>query len=163
MSRLELFSSLLPLVYLVGSWVVTLPTLARPQAEDREVVWSAYLAQECHGVAEHRLPCGARVDVFVEPWLEDIDRIDWRWGAKTVPVAWEVEWPEKWKEAIGQALYYRASTGYPDAEGGVCLLVGRQPFKQELIHYQRCLVACKEADLRLVIIYVNDPPSHPAD
>lgn len=63
-----------------------------PTASDRETTWSAYLAGECNGQAEHRLPDGSRIDILT-------DR-----------AAWEVEWCEKWEQAIGQALFYGIST-----------------------------------------------------
>ena len=117
-------------------------TPERPQPEARETEWTKYLALTLRGEAEHRLPCGARVDVLTER------------------TAWEVEWPDKWAESIGQAVYYRASSG---RQGGVILLMGRHPAKQELIHYMRCLVATQSVDLKLRVCHVRAQKNRPSE
>lgn len=58
----------------------------------RETAWSAWVAEQVGGEAEHRLPTGDRVDVL------------------TTYAAVEVEWVTKWHEAIGQALWYGMAT-----------------------------------------------------
>lgn len=120
----------LPVALLASVLFAQEPTLARPLAEDRETAWSAYIAQEWHGEAEHQCPDGSRVDVLTDT------------------TAYEVEWPEKWAQSIGQAVFYRAAT---NRKGGVVLLMGRQPKKVELVYYLRCLTACRECGLELLV------------
>jgi hypothetical protein len=72
-----------------------------PTSADRETTWSAYLAGEVNGEAEHRLPDGSRIDILTDQ------------------TAWEVEWCEKWEESIGQALFYGIAT---NKTAGVWLL-----------------------------------------
>jgi hypothetical protein len=136
----------LPCALLASSLFAQEPTLARPLAEDRETAWSAYIAQEFGGEAEHQLPDGSRIDVLVPRG------VDWPNGDVNFDTAWEVEWPEKWQQAIGQAVYYRASIG---GRGGVVLLMGRKPRKQEILFYSRCMVACQSCGLRLVVVNVD--------
>ena len=80
-----------------AAWAFTAALLgaavAATSPTDKEVAWSAYLATQVNGEAEHRLPSGARVDVLTDD------------------TAWEVEWTEKWPESVGQSLYYGAATG----------------------------------------------------
>jgi len=59
---------------------------------DNELYWEAIIAAQLHAEAEHRLPCGARVDLL------------------TPTAAIEIDWPKKWAEGVGQALYYGAQT-----------------------------------------------------
>lgn len=69
-----------------------------------EVAWSAYLAEQMNADAEVRLPDGSRVDII------------------TSTHAFEVEWVDKWPEAIGQAVFYGLATGH---KPGVWLLLER--------------------------------------
>ena len=92
--------------------------LPTPAPDARETDWSAYLASRTGGAAEFRLPNGARIDV-----------LEIRTDAATLrgeKIAWEVEWAEKWRESVGQALFYAASldghNGLP-VRPGVWLLV----------------------------------------
>ena len=120
--------------------IIALLAASPPTPDDWEPKWSKWIASEMgeNHVAEHRLPDGTRVDVL---------------GPK---VAWEVEWCSKGKvyEAVGQALYYRAVS---DREGGVILLMGKKPLKQEITYLLRCTVACREAGLKLRTVNVNHP------
>ena len=77
----------------------------------RETQWSAHLAESVDGVAEYRLPNGARVDIVEE--VEGGPRI-----------AWEVDWSTKGAEAIGQAVQYAAQLNAESpTEPGVWLLL----------------------------------------
>lgn len=58
----------------------------------REPYYSAQIAADANGVAEFRLRDGRRVDVLTDDY------------------AIEVEWPEKWPEAIGQSVGYAIET-----------------------------------------------------
>lgn len=80
----------------------------------KETDWSAYLAAQSQGVVEYRCPDGSRVDIL------------------TSSTAWEVEWSDKWKESIGQAVLYAIQT---ERTPGVWLL--RKPGDDE--HYLRCV------------------------
>jgi len=113
--------------------LLSLTLTAIPLAADRETEWSGWLAQRWTAIAEARTPDNSRVDVLTESY------------------AWEVEWAEKWQQSIGQALYYQAATG---RRGGVILLMGRKGDNKT--EYLRCLVACREAGLRLVAVNVHD-------
>lgn len=68
---------------------------------------------------EFVLPCGARIDV------------------STKCHAIEIDFPHKWAECIGQALYYASQTG----KAPVCLLIV-DPTKDEP-GINRCVVVCK--------------------
>lgn len=80
-----------------------------------ETDWSRHLASEMQGVPEYRLPDNSRVDIVTEA------------------TAWEVEWSDKWPEAIGQALFYSIST---DKEPGVILLLRGKNAEED---YLECL------------------------
>lgn len=133
---LTVLGALVGVTLLVGLARAGEPTLARPLPESNEPAWSRYIAQQMGGEAEHRTATGSRVDVLTDE------------------VAYEVDWCMSGKvyEAVGQALYYRAAT---NRKGGVILLMGRKPLKQEIVYYERCLVACREAGLLLRVVYVN--------
>lgn len=111
-----------------------------PEPTANETTWGRYIAQQWEVYPngfEHRLPDGARVDILTDS------------------VAWEIDWCKSGKnyEAIGQAIYYRQST---NRAGGVILLMGVKPLKQEIVHYLRALVACTEANLRICTVDVRD-------
>jgi len=61
--------------------------------------------------------------------------------------AWEVDWPVKWAEAIGQALYYVEVTV---KEPGIILLV--RDMDRERRYVYRCAVVCAKYDIRLLVI-----------
>ncbi len=97
-----------------------------PKPEDNERMWAAYLAVtqfETDNV-EHRLPCGARVDILTDEY------------------AIEVEWCSKALQAPGQAVYYAVATA---RKPGVYLLLDRKPDENWL----RCVIACRETNIRL--------------
>lgn len=78
---------------------------------------------------EHRLPDGSRVDIL------------------TSDHAWEVEWADKWQEAIGQAVFYALATNR--SPGIVLLLRGRHQ-----THWLRCLLVCRRLGIDLVSWHV---------
>jgi hypothetical protein len=92
-----------------------------------EPAWSTYLAWKWGGVAEYRTVDGSRVDVLTDD------------------MAWEVEWCKKWKESVGQALFYGAVT---NRAPGVVLLLRRKP--SEKLYFLRAVIACREANVRLM-------------
>lgn len=106
--------------------VLASPTFPQPPTQT-EVEWSAELATRINGEAEHRLPDGSRVDI-----LTDTHAI-------------EVEWSDKWPEAIGQAAYYAMAT---DREPCVWLLL-RGRFDED---YLRCLMVCRKYGIKLQTI-----------
>ena len=71
---------------------------------------------------------------------------------ETEDTAWEVEWPYKWPQAIGQALFYRVSTG---KKGGVILLMGRGKLKAEIVYYLRSLATATHCDLQMRVERVD--------
>lgn len=116
------------------------PTLARPQETARETDWSGYLAERMGGEAEHRLPDGSRVDIL------------------TKTTAWEVEWPEKWPQSIGQAVYYGALT---NRRPGVLLLMGKGDNATELKYYLRAALVCQRLNIKLATVRVDKPEADP--
>lgn len=113
-------------------WVLAAIALAQlsavpvdlPGPNARETEWSAALAEQLGGVAEHRLPDGSRVDI-----LTDAEAI-------------EVEWSDKWPEAIGQAIFYGLATGRSPS---VYLLLRGNADED----YLRCLAVCRAAQIQL--------------
>jgi hypothetical protein len=97
-----------------------------PAATAHEPAWSKYLSWKWNGEAEHRTVDGSRVDVLTDD------------------MAWEVEWCKKWKESIGQALFYGVVTG---RKPGVVLLLRRKP--SEAVYFLRAAIACREAGIEL--------------
>jgi hypothetical protein len=97
-----------------------------PAATAHEPEWSKYLSWKWNGEAEHRTVDGSRVDVLTDD------------------MAWEVEWCKKWKESIGQALFYGVVTG---RKPGVVLLLRRKP--SEAVYFLRAAIACREAGIEL--------------
>ena len=97
-----------------------------PAPTEYEPAWSAYLAWKWGGEAEHRTVDGSRVDVLTDEF------------------AWEVEWCKKWKESVGQALFYGVVTG---RKPGVVLLLRRKP--SEAVYFLRASIACREAGVTL--------------
>jgi len=65
----------------------------RPTHKDRETTWSAYLAEKLDGVPEVRTIDNTRCDIVTDD------------------MAIEVEWANKWPEAIGQVLRYSVMLG----------------------------------------------------
>ena len=97
-----------------------------PGATEYEPAWSKYLAWKWGGESEYRTVDGSRVDVLTDD------------------MAWEVEWCKKWKESVGQALFYGVVTG---RKPGVVLLLRRKP--GEALYFLRATIACREAGVTL--------------
>lgn len=93
-------------------------------APKTEVEWSAELAQQVQGEAEHRLPDGSRIDILTDE------------------VAWEVEWSDKWPESIGQSVFYGLAT---NRKPGVWLLL-RGKHDED---YLQCLMVCRHLNIEL--------------
>ncbi len=98
-----------------------------------ENYYSSQLARRVGGKTEVRLFDGSRIDVL---------------GPK---YAWEVEWAPKWKEAIGQSLYYSAVSERPPA---ILLLV--RETKTDTVYILRCLVVCHKYNIHLEILKVPE-------
>lgn len=91
----------------------------------RETEWSAKLAEDIEGAqTEFRLPDGSRVDILTDE------------------TAWEVEWSDKWEEAIGQSSFYGIAT---NRKPGVWLLL-RGDHDED---YLRCLLVCRKLGIQL--------------
>lgn len=99
-----------------------------PNQTWHETDWSKHLAGQVGGVAEYRLPNGARVDIYQE--------------TETVNIAWEVEWVDKWPESIGQSLFYSLSLDNAEKRcvPGIWLL--KKPGHDE--DYLECLSVVRE-------------------
>lgn len=104
---------------LFGSGVVAVQLPAM-----NEVQWSAKLAEDVGGETEVRLPDGSRVDILTES------------------NAWEVEWSDKWPEAIGQSVFYGMAT---DRRPGVWLLLRGKRDED----YLQCLMVCRKLGIEL--------------
>lgn len=93
-----------------------------------EVSWSKELAGRLGAAAEYRTADGSRVDILT-------DRC-----------AIEVEWCRKWKESVGQALFYAQQTGRNPA---VILLMEDDQLDEA--DYLRCLSVCAVTGIDLVV------------
>lgn len=90
--------------------------------------------------------------------VEEAARIAKRWNAQTEVVLWdgtrvdiltedtayEVDWPHKWAEAVGQSLYYAHLT---EKRPGVVLLV--TDIEKERRYVYRCQTLCVRYGIRL--------------
>lgn len=93
-----------------------------------------YQERYCDGLElEHVLPDRARVDC-----LSDTH-------------AWEVDFSDKWAEALGQSLYYAAETGLLPA----VLLICRQQPQTCLAHVRRLQRAAIHWDITIVVWLVD--------
>ena len=77
---------------------------------------------------EHVTPDGSRVDLLSDKY------------------ATEVDFSKKWAEAVGQSLFYAATT---NRKPRIILLSGRNSITQDDKYYLRCLVVCRSVGIRL--------------
>jgi len=107
------------------------PETAGDRSGWRETQWSAHLAQQMGGEAEHRLPDGSRVDILTDE------------------TAWEVDWCRsgKWSQGIGQALFYGLATGRTPG----LILLQKDP-QAERRYYLRALVVCARYGITLSVV-----------
>ena len=89
-----------------------------PKRNDRETVWSKWLATQMGGIPEYILPDRTRVDIL------------------TPTLAIEVDWIKKWPQAIGQAVYYGLMT---DRQPAILLLLRGKD--HELMYLDRAKMA----------------------
>lgn len=83
-----------------------------------------------------------------EEWQENFRTPDGSYVDILTPThAIEVDWARKWKEAVGQSLFYAIATG---KEPGIILLV--KDWKTERTYYLRCLVVCAKHGIELVTV-----------
>lgn len=115
--------------------VLPVPGVTPPLPADRETVWSAWIARELGGVAEHRCFDGSRVDVLTDQF------------------AVEVEWVSKWEQAIGQAALYAELTGREPA----VLVLYRDMSDAEQEDGLRCVVACRRLGIETVGVDTRRP------
>lgn len=138
MPKLSLFAVLLAALLLPPEPAATTQPADTADPADRsawhEVQWSAHLAEQMGGEAEHRLPDGSRVDILTDA------------------TAWEVDWCRsgKWSQGCGQALYYGLAT---NREPGLILL--QKDPTAERRHYLRALVVCARYGIRLRVVVVR--------
>ena len=93
-----------------------------------EVEEVAKLAEKYQAEAEVRLWNGVRVDLINEEY------------------AIEADWPHKWAEAVGQALYYAEMT---EKKPAIILLVTNMT--KEVRHCEKCLLVCRRNGIKLYI------------
>jgi len=105
-----------------------------PDASWHETDWSAWIARERGAKAEHKTADGSRVDVLTDG------------------VAYEVEYADKWQQAVGQALFYSAATGRAP---GIILLIGKRSASLERVYYLRCLVVCHRHGIKLETVQMK--------
>lgn len=98
--------------------------LLRPQANDGEVRWSKWLAQQMGGESEVRLPDGRRCDIVTEH------------------LAIEVDWVKKWPQAIGQSIAYSLEL---EKFPAIILLLRGKPTEKKYISY--AARACSKAGI----------------
>ena len=96
------------------------PPPPRPEWKERD--WSAFLAERLNGDPEWVLPDGSRIDILTED------------------IAWEVEWSDKWPEAIGQSVFYAMAM---DRKPGVYLLLRGNKDEDWL----RCMSVCRKLEI----------------
>lgn len=97
--------------------------------------WRETPGTEC--VAEYRTNEGSRVDVVCD--------YDSFLGRRRI--AFEIERASKWKESIGQAVFYEEKLGAD--QGGVVLLMLKDTDGKHLL---RCATACQRCELLLFIV-----------
>jgi len=76
---------------------------------------------------------------FILPDRSEID-------VESKDIAYEIDFANKWKEAIGQSLFYGISTG---KRPGIILLMGKGNPDLERLYYLRCLVVCGKHGITL--------------
>lgn len=105
-----------------------------PNSASRETEWSKYLSEspahvDFNGLPEYTLFDKSRVDIL------------------TKTHAIEVEWAPKWKEAVGQSLYYAALT---EQKPGIILLCKKTP--EDRLAYLRLMVIANKYQISVWII-----------
>lgn len=105
--------------------------LSENQVSDKIVQMGVIVPK--NSIREYTLPDDSRVDIFTDEY------------------AFEVEWAHKWKESIGQSLYYAIQT---DKKPGIILLFKGEPQDKE--NYLRCSVVCEKYNIKLITLKVKD-------
>ena len=110
----------------------------RPGSDSYETAWSKYLAsgkeeEDLKGRAEYKNFDNSRIDILT-------------YNGYSV----EVEWLSKWKEAVGQALYYAALQGNKPM---IVLLAKGE--KTDKLYYMRLMVVAAKHDIKVVVIETN--------
>lgn len=85
---------------------------------------------------------------FVEFNLWDNTRVDYLGE----DIAWEIDWCEKWAEAIGQSKYYSIVSG---KKPGIILLVKEDHKTASANYIYRCQTVCAKDDIVLSIEIVR--------
>jgi len=96
--------------------------------------WVEWYAGKLEGAkTEFRTPDGSRVDIV------------------TAEYAIECDYAGKWKEGIGQALFYAATTNRKPA----LLLLLHRDDQADRRDYLRALVVCNKSGIRLITVRIN--------
>lgn len=100
---------------------------------ENEVQWVEYINAKHfngRGEVEKRLFDGSRVDVYIDGY------------------AVEADWDYKWKEAVGQALFYAKEL---DAKPAILILCKGGMTKDELLNIYRLLRAVDDIDVKVMV------------
>lgn len=114
---------------------VNTPAGQKPGPKSLETNWTRWLAegndlQDFVGEAEKKTVDGSRVDIYTNSGY-----------------AIEVEWASKWKEAIGQSLYYAT---LEDAKPGIILLFKGD--QVEKFYYMRLMVVASKYGIKVWVV-----------
>lgn len=93
---------------------------------------------------QNRLAPKYSAQTEVKQW--DDSRIDMIFELDSIKYACEIDWAYKWKEAVGQALYYSILTGY---EPAILLLI--KDWSAEEKHIYRCQTVCAKHRIKLIL------------
>lgn len=107
----------------VGFGVASYATITTPKESDYQTEW-------CKGQIEVRLPDQTRVDCLTDEY------------------AIEIDFANKWKQAIGQSLHYALVTGKKPA---IALIV-RQPSDQKYVEQLKAVLAANELEITVYAI-----------
>jgi hypothetical protein len=114
------------------------PPVRQPSENWRELDWEKWIFQEQMFDATDRsyqLPDGSEVDLLSKDY------------------SYEIDYAAKWKEAIGQALFYSIMTG---KSPGIILLMGKGDYRTERMYYLRCKLVCSKYEIRLQLVKMKD-------
>lgn len=148
MNILTLLLLLAP-IYNVGPDVVPAvePKIDWPTTTAKEPEWTAFLAS---GLAAQKSP--HYFLLMGEPEYELFDETRADIYSSVVPYVFEVEWAPKWKEAVGQALFYSVMT---DRKPGIVILTKDR--RGDKINIHRLKQVVQKHGILLIIIDVKNP------
>lgn len=111
------------------------------------LLWAVLVGFVQAGEVEECQRIAPKYEAEVEVVLWDGTRVD----LLSDTHAWEVDWPQKWAEAIGQSSYYAIVTG---KRAGVILLV--KDINKERRYVYRCQTVCAKQGIDLRVEHVRE-------